>query len=135
MAWEKGQSGNPAGRRVGSGRVAQLRALLEPHAEGLIRKAAEMALAGDSTAMRLCMERLVPPLKSTDVPLEMKLPEGPLTGKAESVLAAVAAGDVTPDEATALLGAIAAQARIAEVDELERRIAALEAKGGPGNRT
>jgi hypothetical protein len=132
MAWEKGQSGNPAGRRVGSGRVAQLRALLEPHAEGLIQKAAEMALAGDSTAMRLCLERLVPPLKSADLPVQMELPEGPLTQKAERVLAAVAAGEVTPDEAAAVLGAIAAQARIAEADELERRIRALEARNGPG---
>jgi hypothetical protein len=46
------------------------------------------------------------------------------------VLAALGEGQLPPDVATALLQAIASQARIIEVNDLERRIAALEAKQG-----
>ena len=43
-----------------------------------------------------------------------------------AVLRSMAAGEVTPDQASAMMGAIAAHSRIVEVDELERRVAALE---------
>ena len=60
---EKGRSGNPAGRRPGSRNKATLAAaaLLAGESEALTRKAVELALAGDPTAMRLCIERLLPP--------------------------------------------------------------------------
>ena len=56
--FEKGRSGNPAGRRTGSRNKATLAAaaLLAGESEALIRKAVELALAGDPTAMRLCIE-------------------------------------------------------------------------------
>ena len=54
--FEKGRSGNPGGRRRGSRNKATLAAaaLLAGESEALTRKAVEMALAGDPTAMRLC---------------------------------------------------------------------------------
>ena len=58
----KGRSGNPAGRRLGLRNKATLAAqkLLAGEAEALTRKAVEAAFAGDSTAMRLCLERVLP---------------------------------------------------------------------------
>ena len=57
----KGQSGNPAGWPRGSmnrsTRAAQL--LLDGEATALSRKAVELALAGDPTALRLCLDRTV----------------------------------------------------------------------------
>ena len=44
-------------------------ALLNGEAEGLTRKAVELALAGDVTALRLCLERLVPPCREAPVRL------------------------------------------------------------------
>lgn len=129
MAYRKGQSGNPKGRPKGiQDKRTALRALLEPHAEKLIKKAVDKALKGDMTAMRLCLERLVPPIKARDAPVAMGRLEGSLVDQGRSVLAAVTAGSVSPDEASALMQAIAAQVRIVEVDALERRVAALEEK-------
>ena len=59
----KGQSGNPGGRPRGamnrSTRAAQL--LLDGEATALSRKAVELALAGDPTGLRLCLDRTVAP--------------------------------------------------------------------------
>jgi hypothetical protein len=67
----------------------------------LTRKAVELALAGDVMALRLALERIVPPRK--DRPVVFQLP--PLVGASDGVAAiaaitqAVAEGDLTPSEA------------------------------------
>jgi hypothetical protein len=64
-----GQSGNPAGRRTGSRHKATLamEALFEGEAEAIGRKAIEKAKEGDTTAMRLCLERIIAPRKDRPV--------------------------------------------------------------------
>ena len=66
---EKGQSGNPAGRRVGCRNKTTIAAaaLLAGEAEALTRRAVELALVGDPTAMRLCIERILPPCRERAV--------------------------------------------------------------------
>jgi hypothetical protein len=71
--FSKGQPGNPAGKPKGVRNRATLAAevLLEGEAKALTRKAIELGLAGDTTALRLCLERLIPPRKDRAVSLDL----------------------------------------------------------------
>lgn len=94
----------------GNEQTSAAEARLEGEAEALTRKAIELALAGDPTALRLCMERLVPPKK--DRTLAFELPALDDVAQAfGAVLAAVAAGQITLSEAGAVAGLIEAQQR------------------------
>ncbi|MBX9903968.1 MAG: hypothetical protein K2Y31_06380 [Burkholderiales bacterium] len=127
MRYKKGHSGNPAGRPVGiRDKRTVLRAFLEPHAGDLIGKAIERALEGDTTALRICIDRLLPPVKAKDSPVELPSHDQSLADQGRAVLAALCRGEITPSEATAVMQAVAAQARIIEIDALDRRVSALE---------
>ena len=126
-AWRAGQSGNPRGRRPGSGEVAKLRAAIAEHVPTILERLVAAALQGDVSAARLLLERVCPPLKATEEAAPLALPDGTLTEQGRAVLGAVAAGERAPGQGAALLGAIGTLARVAEVDELERRLTALEA--------
>lgn len=127
--FKKGQSGNPAGKPRGArDKRTALRELLQPHAAGLVKKAVELALAGDTTALRICIDRCIPAIKAKDEPVELPALNGSLAEQGDAVMRAMAAGTITPDQANAVMQVISAQARIIEVDELEKRIAALEGK-------
>lgn len=122
--FQPGQSGNPKGRKPGSGRVAEIRRLLVPHKGPLVAKAVELALAGDTTALRLCLERMLPPLKSTHAPVTVPgLASAETPGqKAEAILRALERGRISVDQAQALSAVLA---NVAAVD-LEDRLARLE---------
>ncbi len=128
MQFEKGQSGNPKGRPPGTGCVQQLRALLEPHAPALVQKALELAMSGDTTALRLCLERLIPPIKAKDEAVSLGNLSDDLAKGGRTILQAASQGRITPCESSMLMQGLSAQARIVEIAELERRIAALEAQ-------
>jgi len=127
MTWEKGESGNPAGRPPGvRDKRTAMRELLVPHAEELVAKVVEMAKEGDTTALRICIDRLMPPLKGRDEPAPLPTLTGSLGDRGRAVLDALANGELTPEQAGTMLSAIATQARIVEVEEIEARVAALE---------
>lgn len=128
--FKPGQSGNPKGRPKGARHRATLAALelLDGEARALTRKAVELALEGDTTALRLCLERIAPPRK--DVPLKVGLPEvhsaADAAAATSAIISAVASGKLTPAEGTAMIGLIEAHRRTLEVSELEARLAAME---------
>jgi hypothetical protein len=72
--FQKGHSGNPQGRPPGARNTATMMAeqLLDGEAEAITRKAIELAKQGDLTALRLCLDRLVPPRR--DRPVNFALP-------------------------------------------------------------
>jgi hypothetical protein len=128
--FQRGESGNPAGRPFGSRNKTTLamEALLDGEAEAIVRKAIEKAKDGDTVALRLCLERLVPIRK--DRPLSLPVP--PINSAADAVsavsalVAAVAAGEVTPSEAAELSKLVESYIKSLEVRDLAERIANLE---------
>ena len=128
--WPKGVSGNAAGRPRGARHKATLavEAMLEGEAERLGRKAIEMALAGDTIALRLCLERIAPVHRSRAV--EVDLPTiasaADMPPALSVVIAAMASGEISPDEAAAVAGVIEVSRKAIETVDLEQRIRSLE---------
>jgi hypothetical protein len=108
--FEKGRSGNPAGRRAGSRNKATLAAaaLLAGESEALTRTAIELALAGDPTALRLCIERLLPPCRERAVKFRLPPIESvsDISAAMRAVTSALAKGDITPGEAATIAGVV-----------------------------
>lgn len=121
-----GNPGRPQGSRHRATQATL--ALLDGEAEALTRKAVEMALEGDSAALRLCLERIAPPRK--DAPVEFALPAmasaQDAATAAASILAAVANGELTPAEGAHVMALVETYRRTLETTELESRVAALE---------
>jgi hypothetical protein len=102
--------------------------LLEGQAEALTQRAVELALGGDTVALRLCLERVAPARK--DNPVQFKLPQM-ITARdaaeaAAAVIEAVSLGDLTPTEGAQVMGLVDSYRCTLEVTELEARVAALE---------
>jgi hypothetical protein len=136
MAFTKGHSGNPAGRPVGARHKATIaaEALLDGEAERLTRKAIETALGGDMTALRLCLDRIVPPRRERPVSFEM-----PPLSSAEDAMAAMAAitaavctGELSLGEAESAARLIEMFVRALEASDFDTRLRALEDARGQG---
>jgi polyhydroxyalkanoate synthesis regulator phasin len=125
--WKKGQSGNPAGRPRGiPNPQSRLRNMID--AEAIVKRLELAALEGDVQAARTLLERALPVYRVSSAPIAMPELEGAqsLTDKANAVLSAVGNGRVPPDLGAQLVAAIGAVSRLSEVDELLRRVEALE---------
>lgn len=127
--WKPGQSGNPAGRPKGAGPFAAVREKIAGEMPEIIAVLAAQAKGGDVAAARLLMERVYPALKPVEVPTPIEMPGESLTARANAVLSAVSDGDLAPSQGAALIGAIGALSKVIEIDELIKRVEALEAKG------
>ena len=130
--FKKGSSGNPAGKPAGARHRVTLavEALLEGQHAALTQKAIDLALGGDGPALRLCLDRIAPARKDSPVSFALS-PVRSVADAVEasaSVLAAVAAGEVTPDEAARVMALLTAHKGLMEVGDLEARLIALEKK-------
>jgi len=105
--------------------------LLDGEAEGLTRKCVEAALGGDMGALRICMDRILPPRK--DRPVSFKLPALKSAEDAAAAMVAiteaVAAGELTLAEAETASALVERFVRTLEAGEFEKRLRALEAAG------
>src|SRR5919206_4915426 len=121
--WQKGQSGNPAGRPKGAkNKVTILAEQLELEGAPLLERLLARALDGDSVALRFCLARLPPPAKHRPVCFELPAltgaPARDAANALNALLEAVSDGAIAPAEAE----------RIASL--IERRRAA---DGGAGD--
>lgn len=126
----EGNRGNLAGRPKGARNrtTLALEALLEGEAEAITRKAIELAQNGDTVALRLCMDRLIPVRKDRPVRFELPAIESTsdLPKATGALLQAVAAGDITPSEAAEIGRALDAHVRAIEVTDLHERMRRIE---------
>ena len=122
----KGNSGRPKGSRNKA--TIAIESLLQGQAEALTQSAVTKALEGDSIALRLCMERIAPAPKDQPVSFPLSQMNNALDASkaAGSVLRAVSEGDLTPIEATRVMGLIDGYRRTLELTEIEERLRALE---------
>ena len=130
MAFKPGQSGNPEGRPKGARNRATVAAerLLDGEADILTRKAIELAKQGDTTALRLCIERILPARKDRPVPFAMPRIEtvADSVKAAAAIASAVADGDLTPMEAAELSKVVDGYTRAVETVDLAARLVRLE---------
>jgi hypothetical protein len=128
MTFQPGQSGNPAGRPKGSKNraTAALRASVESHAEDVIRVLADAARAGSVSAAKALLDRVLPPARQPLCDLQLSAGDHGLGDIADALISAVAAGDAPPGDALQLGSLLKLRAELTDVDELMRRIAALE---------
>jgi hypothetical protein len=121
--------GNPGKPRGSRRRVTvAMDAILERAAETMTERLVELASKGELGALKLCLERLSPPRR--DAPVAFDLP--PIDGAddtqqaSSAILAAIAAGDLTPSEAQSVMTMLVAHKGIVEAGDHERRLAAIE---------
>ena len=125
----EGNSGKPKGPRKKA--PIAIESLRQGQAEALTQTVVTKALEGDGVALRLCIERIAPAPK--DHPVSFSLPNMnnalDASEAAGSVLTAVSEGELTPIEATRVMGLIDSYRRTLELTEIEERLQALEEKG------
>ena len=126
--FEKGKSGNPAGRPKGiQDKRVEMRALLEPYAPSLIEKAVQLALEGDTTALKLCVDKIVPSIKPISESVLIEADKSlAVTGK--SVVDAMTSGSISVTSGFDVLRSLQAQAKLEEMTIIEERLSALEKK-------
>ena len=131
MTFKKGKSGNPDGRPLGSRNKTTLAALslIEDEGEKLARKAVELALDGDLPALKLCMDRLLPPAKER--PLEaFSLPQlndqRSVLDALDTIANKLSLGELLPAEATSICKVLEQYRKHFETTELSERLETLE---------
>jgi hypothetical protein len=101
---------------------------LDGEAEGLVRKAVEMAYEGDPLALRLCLERTIAPRRDRPEPFRLPRVESAadLAPAMAAVMAAAARGVITTGQAAEMASVIATRLRALEADEFNRRLLMVE---------
>ena len=119
--------GNP-GRKPGSKNKTTLigQALLKDAEEDLLRKAIEMAKAGDGPMLKFLLDRILPKERSIQVELPKMLQGCDTVDALGAIVDAVANGQIAPYEAASLATLITGYARAFNVADLEVRLNSLQ---------
>src|SRR5262245_55925890 len=131
MQFQKGQSGNPAGRPPGSRNKAALamQAMLDGEAEAIVDRLIRLAKSGDPFALKVCIDRILPRRREPPTPFRLPPVESAADLKAayRALCEAVAAGELTVREADELGRFAAGMLANVQQAELAERVAKLEA--------
>jgi hypothetical protein len=122
--FEKGNGGRRPGSKNRTTVVAE--ALLKGEEFELMRKAIELAKAGDTQMLKFLLDRVLPKERSVRVDLPVMDRSSDALDALGAVIDAVGAGQIAPSEAAALASLVADYARIIHVAELEERLESVE---------
>ena len=126
--FKKGKSGNPLGRPTGAAdRRRVLREQILSEMPSLIAKVIALAQSGDAVALRLLIDRALPPLRA-ELPEQHlgRLDKDDVASGGRAILGAMARGEISPDAGRIFMETLSVQSRLVETSELERRITQLE---------
>ena len=129
--FQKGQSGNPAGRPVGSRHSVSLlvESLIQDRAEDVAQAALQAAIdGGDASLLKALLDRLAPARRERPVQVALPSLASPADAPAvaSALLAKAASGELTPAEAAGLAGLLESYRRQSELADIEARLKALE---------
>ncbi|NDB68535.1 MAG: hypothetical protein EB015_11150 [Methylocystaceae bacterium] len=121
------------GRKVGSRNKASIVAeqMIDAEGELIVRTAIEMAKSGDAAALKIVMDRLLPPRRDRHVSITLPEIKSSLDAAAAmaGVINEVSSANITLSEAEAVSKLIGDYSKILEISQLEERINALEKAG------
>ena len=114
--------GRPRGSRNKS--TQALQKMLGAYAEPVIAKCISAALEGDRSAMRLCMERILPPIKYSPVQLRLPRVKNAVgVGSAmERLVQGVANGEIPPEQAEMMAKVLEIRASRLQEEDVERHV-------------
>jgi hypothetical protein len=95
---------------------------------GILNKLVEAAKNGDIQAARLLLDRVIPPLKGIESPVELTMPTGTPADQSRAVLVAVGDGVITVPQGVQMMAALEAFARLAKIDKTEKAQDVIDAK-------
>lgn len=125
--FQKGESGNPAGRTPGTRNTAtRLRQMIADDVPAILGVLRSAALEGDVQAAGLLLGRVLPAVRAGSATVEVISKGNTLSQRAEAIVASVLSGEIPGDIASSLMSTLVAQTRVLETDELLLRIERLE---------
>jgi hypothetical protein len=130
--FKPGQSGNPAGRPKNKTPATLLRKAIADDMPDIITSLVNLAKNGDVPAAKVLLDRVCPPLKPQAIPISLTINDS-LSEQGHEVIKATLAGQIPPDIGNQLITMLSHQAKLIEIDELIRRVEALESSYEPKN--
>lgn len=126
MQFTKGVSGNPAGRPKGiKDKRHRFNEAIESMIPEVLESVFQKAIAGDMTAAKMLLDRSLPTKRPEQERVQIPIKEN-IALNAREVLQRVFDGEVSPDVGASLLASITSVLKAIEVEELAKRIEALE---------
>ena len=128
MQFTKGASGNPAGRPKGiKDKRHRFNEAIESMIPEVLESVFQKAVAGDMTAAKMLLDRSLPTKRPEQECVQIPIKENTALN-AREVLKSVFDGEVSPDVGASLLASITGVLKAIEVEDLAKRIEALEGK-------
>jgi len=102
--------------------------LLDAETQALTRKAVELALDGNTTALRMCLDRIAPGRRERTAPLRLPPVQdaADLAATMTAVITAVGKGVISPEEGSRLARLIDICLKAVDTHDFERRLQLLE---------